>query len=68
MQRCSGDRKVSGVRGTGLLHDVGGHEGVSKGVRVQLVNINLLHVHDRNTAMCLRLRLSLSCTTAASLL
>lgn len=55
-----------GLGERGLLHDVGGHEGVSKGVRVQLVNINLLYVHDRNTAMCLRLRLSLSCTTGVS--
>lgn len=59
MQPCSGDGKVSGVGGMGLLHDVGGHEGVSEGVKVQLLIINLLYVHDRNTAMCFRLRLSL---------
>lgn len=55
-----------GVGGTGLLHDVGGHEGVSKSVKVQLENINLLYVHDRNTAMCLRLCLSLPCLTGVS--
>lgn len=58
IQRCSGDWEAwgaSGVGATGLLYDVGGHEGVSKGVKVLLGNINLLNAHDDNKKTALRL-------------